>query len=341
MARRPRARLRRPARPFAERNPLVIGAIGLTVLAALVLAAFRVDDLPLIGGGTSYRAAFRDASGLTPGNEVRVAGVKVGTVKGVALARDGATPFVRVDFRISARGVALGSTTRATIRIKTVLGQKYLALEPAGPGSLAPGAEIPLDRTASPFDVLQAVQGLADTAGRIDVEQLARAFTVLSETFADTPASVRAALSGLSRLSQTVASRDAQLRDLLARAKTVTGVLAQRDEEFRALVVDANLLLAEVQRRRDAIADLLGATDELAKQLSGLVADNRAQIGPALRRLRTVVATLQRNRTDLERSLRAMAPFITAFTNVIGNGRWFDSWVDGLLQPYLPRVGGR
>jgi phospholipid/cholesterol/gamma-HCH transport system substrate-binding protein len=81
---------------------------------------------------------------------------------------------------------------------------------------------------------------------------------------------------------------------------------------------------------------LLVATDQLATQISGLVADNREQLAPALRELRTAVGTLQRNKNHLERTLAAMAPFITAFTNVIGNGRWFDSWVDGLLQPYVP-----
>jgi phospholipid/cholesterol/gamma-HCH transport system substrate-binding protein len=235
--------------------------------------------------------------------------------------------------------VALGGLTSATIRIKTVLGQKYLALAPAGTGRLADGAEIPLTRTASPFDVMQAVNGLADTVGRIDVNQLATAFTTLSDTFADTPDTVRASLDGLARLSQTVASRDAELRTLLARARTVTAVLANRDEDFQRLVTDANLLLAEVQRRREAIDKLLTATNELATQLSGVIADNRAQLAPALAGLRQVVATLQRNRANLERSVRNMAPFITAFTNVVGNGRWFDSWVDGLLQPFTPTVG--
>ncbi|HEX6872752.1 MAG TPA: MCE family protein, partial [Micromonosporaceae bacterium] len=191
------------------------------------------------------------------------------------------------------------------------------------------------------LDVMQAVTGLADTVDRIDTGQLAQAFTVLSETFADTPASVRTSLTGLARLSRTVASRDQQLRELLGRARTVTGVLAQRDEQLRRLVADANLLLAEVQRRRDKIHELLTATVELSTQLSGLVADNRDQLAPALRKLRDVVATLQRNRAELERTVQKMAPFVTAFTNVIGNGRWFDSWVDGLLQPYQPSIGGR
>jgi phospholipid/cholesterol/gamma-HCH transport system substrate-binding protein len=328
-------------KPFRERNPIVIGAIGLAVIAALLFGAFNAADLPFIGGGTTYRAAFRDASGLVAGNEVRVAGVKVGTVKAIGLARDGGTPYVRVDFRVDDGAVQLGTETQATIRIKTVLGLKYLALAPAGPGRLRAGGQIPLTRTASPLDVVQAVNGLADTLGQIDTTQLAQAFTVLSQTFADTPASVHTSLSGLSQLSQSIAARDTELRDLLAHARGVTGVLAARDDQFRKLVQDGNLLLAEVSKRRDAIHNLLVTTNELARQISGLVADNRAKIGPALTQLRQVVATLQRDRDNLERTVQAMAPFLKAFSNVLGNGRWFDSYLNGLLQPYQPKLGGK
>jgi phospholipid/cholesterol/gamma-HCH transport system substrate-binding protein len=328
-------------KPFRERNPVAVGVAGLAALAAMMFAAFHVADLPLIGGGTEYRAAFRDASGLAPGNEVRVAGVKVGTVTAVELARAPGSAYVRVRFRVDRGAVRLGRDTEATIRIKTVLGQKFLSLAPAGSGRLAAGAEIPLAHTASPFDVVQAVSGLAGTLDQIDTRQLAEAFTVLSQTFADTPASVQASLTGLSRLSQTVASRDAELRDLLAHARDVTAVLANRDDEFRKLVSDANLLLDEVSRRRDVIHELLVSTNDLATQLSGLVADNRTKLEPALQQLRAVVATLQRNRDNLEHTLQAMAPFIDAFANVVGNGRWFDSYVAGLIQPYQPTVGGR
>ncbi|MFC7244397.1 MCE family protein [Catellatospora aurea] len=331
--------LRRTGRPPRRPRPALVGAVGLAVAAGLLLAAFRIDDLPLIGGGDTYHAAFRDASGLAEGNEVRIAGVKVGKVTKVALARGESGPYVRVTFRV--RDAELGADTGATIRIKTVLGQKYLALAPQGDGRLAEDAEIPLTRTSSPFDVMQAVEGLAGTLQQIDTGQLAQAFTVLSETFADTPASVQASLSGLSRLSQTVASRDQQLRELLSYTRGVTKVLADRDEEFRRLLGDANLLLAEVQRRRDAIHTLLEATVELSKQLSGLVADNRDTLGPALRNLRTVVGVLQRNRTRLEATLTSLAPFVTAFANVTGNGRWFDSYVDGLVQGFTPTTGGR
>jgi phospholipid/cholesterol/gamma-HCH transport system substrate-binding protein len=330
-------------KPFRERNPVVVGTVGLALLAALMFGAFHIDDLPLVGGGTGYAAAFRDASGLAPGNEVRVAGVKVGKVTGITLARDNAgtsQTYVRVEFRLDGGTVRLGSDTGATIRIKTVLGQKYLAVAPAGQRRLPAGALIPLSRTASPFDVMQAVNGLADSLQQIDTGQLAQAFTVLSQTFADTPQSTSASLSGLSQLTQTIAARDTELRTLLAHARGVTSVLAQRDEQFRTLVADGDKLLTEVIARRDAIHNLLVTTSQLATQISGLVADNRTKLGPALAQLHGVLTTLQRDRDNLSATVANMAPFINAFANVLGNGRWFDSYLGGLLQPYQPSVGG-
>jgi phospholipid/cholesterol/gamma-HCH transport system substrate-binding protein len=326
--------------PLHRRRPALTGAIGLTVLVALILGAFHIEDLPIIGGGVSYAAAFRDASGLSAGNEVRIAGVKVGKVTKVSLARGGQQAYVRVAFRIDDRDASLGEATQAAIQIKTVLGQKYLALAPAGARRLRAGAQIPLSRTASPLDVVDAVNGLASSLDQIDSSQLAQAFTLLSQTFANTPADVHATLSGLSRLTGSIASRDAELRELLAHARGVTSVLAGRDDQLRKLIADANLLLDEVIKRRDAIHELLVSSNDLAVQISGLVADNRSRLGPALSHLHEVLAVLQRDRDNLEHTVAQMAPFINAFTNVLGNGRWFDSYLGGLLQPYLPRSGG-
>ncbi|MBO0867640.1 MAG: MCE family protein [Micromonosporaceae bacterium] len=325
-------------KPIRERNPVLVGAVGLAVLAGLLVVAFNIDHLPLLGGD-GYRAAFRDASGLVPGNEVRVAGVKVGSVTGVDLVQSGGSTYVRVSFRVTDGDVRLGRDTEATIRIKTVLGQKYLGLAPAGPDRLRPGEQIPLSHTASPLDVVQAVNGLADTLQQIDTDQLAQAFRALTRTFANTSTSVSTSLQGLAKLSTSVASRDAELRELLSHAHDVAGVLAARDDQLRRLVADGDLLLAEVSARRDAIHQLLVTTDDLATQLTGLVREDRTRLAGALAQLQRVLDVLRRNSSNLERTIATMAPFITAFTNVLGNGRWFDSYIDGLLQPYVPRSG--
>ncbi|MET9943282.1 MlaD family protein, partial [Streptomyces halstedii] len=82
--------------PIRERNPVAVATVGLLVLTLLALAAWRADSLPFIGGGTSYSADFSESAGLSDGDEVRIAGVKVGEVTGVSL--DG--PRVKVDFTV-------------------------------------------------------------------------------------------------------------------------------------------------------------------------------------------------------------------------------------------------
>ncbi|NUT94422.1 MAG: MCE family protein [Saccharothrix sp.] len=310
-----------------ERNPVTIGAVSLTVIALLLLAAFYSDDLPIIGGGTTYQAEFSEAAGLVPSNEVRVAGVKVGKVTDVELAGD----KVLVSFKV--KDAWVGDRTTAIIRIKTLLGQKFLALDPQGSEPMDPGNPIPRERTLAPYDVQEAFNGLASTVGQIDTKQLADSFQVLSETLDGTKDSVRGALDGLSALSKTISSRDEQLAKLLANTRQVTQTLADRNEQFEKLLADGNLLLGELRKRRDAIGALLSGTRELSKELTGLVADNNAQLKPALEQLDRVSTMLQRNQDTLSRSLALMAPFYRVFANTLGNGRWFDSYICGLLPP--------
>jgi phospholipid/cholesterol/gamma-HCH transport system substrate-binding protein len=218
-----------------------------------------------------------------------------------------------------------------------VLGAKYLALVPRGSTALDPKKPIPVDRTASPYDVVEAFADLSKTVQQTDTTQLADSFEVLSQTFANTPEEVRTSLQGLARLSDTISSRDAQLGQLLSATRKVSQVLADRNGEFTQLIVDSNTLLTEVQRRRELIDSILKSTQQLSQQLSGLVADNRATLTPALQQLSTVTDILSRNRAALGQTINNLAPFVRVFTNTLGNGRWFDSFVDNLLPAV---VGG-
>ncbi|MEU7061439.1 MCE family protein [Streptomyces sp. NPDC046197] len=323
-------------KPFRERNPVVVGAIGLTVLALLTVAAFNADSLPLIGGGPTYSAAFSEAGGLKPGDEVRIAGVKVGKVKGVDLDGD----HVRVTFKVE-DGPAFGTETGASIRVRTILGAKYLALYPKGPGQLKPGSEIPRARTVSAYDVVQAFSDLTTTTEKVDTQRLAQALNTISTTFQDSPTEVRASIRGLSRISMTIASRDKALHGLLDHANGVTKVLAEHSMDFSALVKDGSALFKEISLRRAAIHQLLTSSALLGIELSGLVDDNRKEIGPALKNLNTFVTMLERNQASLDRSVKLLAPYVRVFTNTLGNGRWFDSYVQNLLAaPVVPRTGG-
>ena len=269
----------RESKPFRDRNPVTIGAISLTVIATLVFLAFNAQSLPLIGGGTVYKAAVLRGGRLQARRRVRVAGVKVGKVESLSL-EDGA---VLVEFRV--KDAFVGDRSEAAIKIETVLGAKYLALVPRGADELDPDQPIPVERTASPYDVVEAFADLSTTVEDLDTEQLASSFEVLADTFADTPDEVRTSLQGLARLSNTIASRDQQLQQLLSATRSVTQVLADRNGEFTQLILDSNTLLTEVQERQQLIDSLLTNIQELATQLSALVADNREALTPTLQQL--------------------------------------------------------
>jgi phospholipid/cholesterol/gamma-HCH transport system substrate-binding protein len=316
--------------PFRERNPVRIGAISLMVIALLIVVAFKASDLPIIGGGTTYYADFAEAGGLKSGDEVRVAGVRVGKVDSVKLDAG----HVKVGFKV--KNADFGTDTQAAIKIQTVLGQMYLDLEPAGAGQLAKGSEIPVSRTQSPYDVVQAFTGLANTAGKIDTPQLTKALTTLADLTRTTPKSFRDALDGLSRLSNNVAAKDDRINTLLKNLDTVSQTLDQRDQDIVSLMKDATGLFNALVQRRQSIHELLVSTIDLSKQLSSLIAKSRADLKPALTHLASVVDVLDRNQDNIDQTLQLWAPFYRVFANVLGNGPWFDTFIQNI--PPLPQV---
>ena len=319
--------------PFRERNPVIIGAVSLAVLLALLAAAFNAQNLPLIGGGDTYKASFSEAGGLKANDEVRIAGVRVGKVTEVELAGN----KVDVSFKVDSPS-KFGNRTGAQIKVKTLLGDMFLALVPDGPGQLEEGSTIPVSRTTSPYDVVDAFEGLADRAARIDTDQLGDSLDTLADLTTDTPAAFQGTLRGLSRLSETVASRNDQINELLKNLDSVSGVLARRDQDIVALMRDSDTLMRALVARRQAVHQLLVSTSRLSSELTLLVKQSRADLKPALQNLQGVVNLLLKNQANLDESLRLMAPFYRVFANTLGTGPWFDTWISNM--PPIPDVRG-
>ncbi|MCW2780274.1 MAG: virulence factor Mce family protein [Marmoricola sp.] len=318
---------------FREKNPVIIGAVSLATIAMLMVVAFKAGDLPLIGGGDKYYAAFSEGSGLKVDDEVRIAGVRVGKVTGIGLEGD----HVRVEFKLKTDS-KFGTDTIAEIKVKTLLGAMFLALVPKGPGQLPTGSEIPVAHTRSAFDVVDAFSGLAERTEKINVSQLAQSLNTVAAATKGTPAAFQGTLKGLSALSANVAARDAQLNSLLKNLHTVSGTLANRDDDVVALMKDGDTLLRALVGRRDAVHRLLVSTSNLSIQLTALVSESRADLKPALTHLQSVANVLLKNQNNLDQSLRLLAPFYRVFTNTLGNGPWFDTWIANL--PPVPGLGG-
>ena len=320
--RAPRGALR-----FRDRNPVPIGIIGMLVCVALVAVSLTYDRVGFLNGTRNATAYVADAAGLKTGDEVQVAGIKVGQIRKLSLDGD----RVRVDFSIS-RDVTMGDDTRAAIKTDSLLGRRALAVYSDGIGELD-NNEIPLENTSVPYSLTDALGDATKSINELDTDQVTKALDELSKTMDAAGPEVRSTLDGLTRLSRTLNDRDIAIKDLLKKANDSTDVLSQRSDQFVQIIDDGNTLFQALDERKRALNDLVRNIDGLAIQLSGLVQDNEAQLGPALDKLERVSDQLIRNKDNLDLALRRMVPYSTALGEAVATGPFFNAYVSNLSQP--------
>ena len=180
---------------FAERDPILIGAMGLGIIFALMLISLNYDKLPFFNRGNTYSAYFAEAGGLVAGDHVLVSGYRVGQVSSVEL--DG--PQVLVKFTVDNK-VRLGDRTEAAIKLRSLLGSKLLEVAPRGDHQLT--GPIPLDRTTPAYQLPDALGDLTQTISGLNTNQLSNSLAVLSNTFSNTPPDLKIAVQGVARLSR-------------------------------------------------------------------------------------------------------------------------------------------
>ena len=317
------------ARPD-DSNPLRTGIFGIILVACLVLVSFGYTKLPFWPQGKPYEAYFTDAGGISPGNDVNVSGITVGKVTEVALAGDTA----KVTFTVN-RDVKVGDQSLVAIKTDTVLGEKSLAVTPQGVGT---STVIPLGRTTTPYTLNTALQDLGQNASELDKPRFEQALATLTDSLRDATPQLRGALDGVTNLSRSLNARDEALDQLLVHAKRVSDTLAQRAGQVNQLVIDGNLLFAALDERRQALSNLIAGIDDVSQQISGFVADNRREFGPALEKLNLVMDNLLERREHIGEALRRLPPYATALGEVVGSGPGFQINLYGLPPASLAEV---
>lgn len=306
------------------------GFIGVVLIVLVVAVGLQPERLINWATSIRYRAEFAEAGGLAAGNDVKISGVKVGDVTDVALGERGAV----VTFSVTGP-VRLGEQTTAHIRTGTLLGARILTLEPAGRDPIRPDGVIPLSRTGSPYSLNEAVNDLTTNVAATDMGTLNQSLDTLSATLDQVAPRLGPTFDGLSRLSRALNSRSETLQNLLKNAAGVTDVLAQRSQQVNTLILDANDLLAVLVERRQAISELLANTAAVAKNLTGLVKDNEAKLGPALDRLNSVTAMLEKNRDNLSKALPGLKTFEITTSESVASGPYYSAYVPNLIPPEL------
>jgi phospholipid/cholesterol/gamma-HCH transport system substrate-binding protein len=318
---------------FSERNPFVIGAIGIVVALTAGWLSLNYDKLPLLHQVTEYSAYFAEAGGLAPGNPVQVSGLRVGEVSAVELAG----PQVLVKFKVE-DGIRLGDRTEAAIKVRTLLGTKLLEISSRGGGRLHEA--IPLERTTSPYELTDALGDLSTTVSGLNTDQLSRSLQVLSDTFANTPPDLRAAVRGVARFSETLNNRDAQLRTLLENADKATTVLAERSNQVVGLVHNTDALLVQLRSQSSALDQISNNISALARQFKAFIAENRETLKPALDKLNSVLTIVDNRKERIQAAIKGLNAYALSLGESVSAGPFFKTYLANLipgqfLQPFI------
>lgn len=312
---------------FREMNPVPIALVGIGLTVLLVLVALNFDKLPFVNQSKTYHAAVMDAAGLRTGDEVRVAGLKVGSVGKIELQDQNVLVTFTVD-----NDIRLGDKTGVDIKTESLLGKRGLRVRPLGTGDIGKGATIPLARTTTPYALTDALGELASTVEEIDTDVVTDALNSFSDNLQDTPAELTDALNGITRLSKSISERDEGLRSLMAKANGVTGVLSDRSEQLNALVLDANALFAQLDERKQMLSQLIVNIGAVSSELSGLVADNEAQLKPTLDQLDKVLQVMVNNRDNISESLDGVSKYMYALGESVSGGPYFFAYIQNFIN---------
>ena len=330
-------------KPFRERNPIVVGLISVAVLTVLMLFAFSLNRFTFLRGVRAIEADFADAAGLTPENEVRVAGLKVGKVRAIELSSPNGEDSdvfdrVRVSMEIS-RGVKLGNLSEAEIKLKTILGSKFVDIVPKGGAPyIEAGQRIPLERTRIPFELYEVTNRTVGTVGELDAKALNDSLRELGDLTEDPEGNLGRALRGLSKASEGLVDRDAELQELLRSGGQILEVLGSRSESLGRIFDSGAELLTQLSSRRDALNRFVRGSDRLAAELSDLIAKTRSDLDPALRDLHTVLEVVRKDLVPVEKAVEALGPSARSFGKAFTQGKWGDIWIQSILDIPIPPI---
>lgn len=298
---------------LGERNMGLVGMIGV-VLAGIVVAA--ISFVPF--GQRHYVAELKHTGGLLVGEEVQIAGIGVGEVRGISL--DGQQ--VRVEFTVD-KDARLGRSTTATVKIGTLLGNHYLEVAPAGGGSL-PSDTIDLRHTSVSYNLQDVIEGSTDTLEHLDGTTVAESLGVVADALDYSPEQSRAAIDGIARLSEVAAAQSDKMHALLESSAEVSGLLADNSRELIDLMRRTSVVLEELTERREVIHAMLQDARELARQVTGVLEENERELDPMMRDFTAATTNLRHHHAELTDAIDAIATLSHYLANASGSGRYID-----------------
>ncbi|MEV4676385.1 MlaD family protein [Actinomadura sp. NPDC049382] len=325
-------------RSFRDRNRIAVGLVSAGTLAALVVAVYLVGTRGLFQDRYTVTGVFAATGGLRSGDEVRVAGVRVGEVGSVR--PDHRRGYVVVSWKVDG-DVDLGPNTRAEIKVANVLGGRYLRLSgPVADPHLADLPDdkrrIPLDRTQVPTTINDVLDASTRTVSKLDTKAINKIVAELNGIGDDDRGRLGRALTNLAGLAETVNESDPQIKRLLDGGDRILKLADAKDAELSRLLTNVQAMLDELRERRTELAAFLGSGNRAVESLTQLIDDRQAKLLTLVADLRGTLGTLRPATGDFNQLLAWAGPTLSELSGTGGQGPWLEVVATG-LGPLSPK----
>lgn len=315
---------------FRERSPILIGILSIIGITAFMTGSFYINRIPFINQSYEIKAEFANAAGIQKENQVRVAGIKVGQVTNIEI--DGTKVVVTLEIE---NGVDIPEDAGAQIKLATLLGTKFVALNEAGGGGpyMEEGTVIPIDRTSIPYEIYQASKQGTDVVAKLDGDALNNLLVKLTEVVRGARSEVGHALEGLNELGGQLNAKEADFRALMAGADDLTKLLSDEGDEIVQLIDSSNDVLGALAQQREEIQSLLESAKIMSADLTQVLRENRGNVDSILGDLDSALTVLEGNIADIDMALKYAGPSSKYFARNFTQGRWGDIYTCVLIVP--------
>jgi phospholipid/cholesterol/gamma-HCH transport system substrate-binding protein len=307
-------------------SPLIklIVFLLVTSAATYVLAATIANTS--FGSTQTYKADFTSAQGLNVGDDVRIAGVRVGTVSSISIVRHN---VAEVSFTV-VKSRPLPASAQVKLRYRNLVGQRYLDVS-QGAGDTNkmqdPDQAIPTSRTTPPVDLTILFAGFKPLFEGLDADQINKLSGAIIATLQGEGGSLQSLFTVVGDLTNHLADRDKLIGDVIDNLNKVLDTIGQRDTELSNLIIQLQGFISGLAHDRFAIGNAIDGINKLTTNTAGLLTQVRAPLKKDIVDITGLVGVLNRNSGTLQFVLNELPATIGPLVRTASYGSWFNFYL--------------
>ena len=262
---------------------------------------------------------------MVKGDDVRIAGVKVGSVDSIEI-KDRTRALVT--FTVE-EGTELNESTHAAIRYRNLVGQRYISLtQDVGESAvLKEGDTIPVEQTSPALDLTVLFNGFKPLFQALSPDDINKLSYEVVQVFQGEGGTLESLLGHTASITQTLADRDQVIGDLIDNLDYVLDHVADRDDQLSDLILSFRTLVGGLKDDREAILTSLDGISELSVQTADLIKGIRPSFVEDVKQLRRFAGNVDRNKAELDRALQVLPIKLQKVGRTAIYGSWFNFYL--------------